>query len=236
MEKVDIEATERKNLGRKSKTSRLLGAIPAIVYGRDMQSIPIEVNDKNFNKLIGGASGRNLLINLNIGSASLPVMAHEFQVDPMTGKIIHIDFLKISMDEAIKTKVAFMVCGESEGVKLDGGILVHPLREIEVKCLPSNIPDKIEYDISNLKIGDTIHVSDLKPINGVEFLTSAQEIIITISAPTKEEVAPVEAAVAPVAEAGAPAAPGAAPGTAPAQPVAAEAPKAEKAKPEKTKK
>jgi large subunit ribosomal protein L25 len=225
MEKLNLEVKERTKLGKKSKSLRLKGFIPGIIYGRGMESIPIEIEEKLFNRVLGGSSSRNVIISLKVGEKSLPVIAQEVQKDPMTDGILHVDFRKISMDEAIKTKIPMVILGEAVGVKLDGGILVHPLREIEVKCLPSDIPGKIELDISELKIGDAIHVSDLKPIKSVEFLTPAQEIIVTVSAPTKEEeIAPPaavpgveEAVVSPEgAAAPVPGAPAPAPGAAPA--------------------
>ena len=116
------------------------------------------------------------------------------------------------MEEEIKTKVPVILIGESVGVKLDGGILVHGLRKVEVKCLPANIPDKFEIDVSALKIGGGLHVSDLKPEKEVTIVTAPTEILVTIAAPTKEEVVAAPLAAPEVTgQAVPPTAPGAAP-------------------------
>ncbi len=225
MEQVELEAKKREKTGRReSRRARASGMIPAIVYGHGMDSLPIEVNTKTFSKIISSKAGRNVIITLKIEGdkeAKLPVLAHEIFRDTLRDMITHIDFYKIKMEEELKTKVPVILKGESVGVKLDGGILVQGLREVEVKCLPVNIPDKFEIDVSDLKIGGGFHVSDLKPPKGITVTTLATEILVTISAPTKEEV---EAAplVAPevtgqtVPVAGAPGAAPAAPGAAPA--------------------
>jgi len=225
MENFDLEVKERTKLGKRSKSLRASGIIPAIVYGRGMNAVPIEIDEKIFKKFLSSPSGKKAIINMKVGSSLLPVIMHEIQKDILSNKLLHVDFHRVSMDEAIKTKVVIVLVGESEGVKSDGGILVHPIREIEIKALPGDIPSKIEIDITGLKIGDAIHVSNLKQIKGVEYLTSAQEIIVTVSSPTKEEevVAPVVAEAVPgavpgVEGAAAPgAAPAAVPGAAPAK-------------------
>jgi large subunit ribosomal protein L25 len=236
MESFDLEVKERTKLGKRSKSLRASGIIPAIVYGRGMNAVPIEVDEKVFKKFLNSHAGRKAVINMKIGDSLLPVIMHEIQKDILSNKLLHIDFHRVSMDEAIRTKVAIALIGESEGVKSDGGILVHPMREIEIKALPADIPDKIEIDISNLKIGDAIHVSNLKPIKGVEYLSPAQEIIVTVSSPTKEEevAAPAAAEAVPGAVPGAEgaAAPGAAPAAAQgAAPAKAAAPGAKPAAP-----
>jgi len=246
MEKLDLEVKEREKIGKQLQGLRKGGIIPAIVYGKGIKSLPVQVDEKVFTKLISRLSSKNVILNLKVGGDSLPVMMHEIQKDLLSNKIIHVDFRKVAMDEEIKAKVKVVLLGEAEGVKSDGGILVNPLREIEIKSLPANIPDKIEINISELKIGDAIHVSNLPPIKGVEYITPAQEIIVTVSAPTKEEeIAPPavaaeavpgavlpEGAVAPAAPGAVPgaAAPAAAPGAEAAPKAGAPAAKAEKAK------
>jgi len=244
MEKLDLEVKEREKIGKQLQGLRSGGIIPAIVYGKGIKSLPVQIDEKLFVKLLSRTSSKNVILNLKVGGDSLPVMMHEIQKDLLSNKIIHVDFRKVMMDEEIKARVQVVLLGEAEGVKSDGGILVHPLREIEIKALPANIPDKIEIKISDLKIGDAIHVSNLPAMNGVEYITPAQEIIVTVSAPTKEEeIAPpvaVEAVLGAIpAEGAAAAAPGAVPGAvAPAAPTAEAVPRASApaAKTEKTKK
>jgi len=187
------------------------------------------VDGKKFKKLISQKAGKNVIINLKIDTKSLPVLAHDIQINAINDKILHIDFYQVNMKEEIKTRVPVVLKGESQGVKLDGGILVHGIRDVEIKCLPNNIPDKFEIDVTPLKIGNSLHVSDLKLAKDITVLTLPTEILVSISAPSKEEevVAPITAPevtgqTVPVAGA-VPAAPGAAPAAAPAKGAAAPA-------------
>ena len=220
MEKVELEAKKREKTGTgQSRRARLSGMIPAVVYGKGMESLSIEVDSKKFSKIISSKAGRNVIITLKIMSddkaQSIPVLAHEILRDYLKDRIAHIDFYRIKMEEEIKTKVPVILLGESVGVKLDGGILVHGLREVEVKCLPANIPDKFEIDVSALKIGGGLHVLDLKTDKGVAIMTAPTEILVTISAPAKEEVV-VAPIVAPEVTGQAVPPPPTAPGAAPA--------------------
>lgn len=246
MEKVELEAKKREETGTsRSRRARLSGMIPAIVYGQGMDSLSVEVDNKKFSKMIRSKAGRNVIITLKVEGdgkvQNIPVLAHEILKDAIKDNIVHIDFYKISMEEEIRTKVPVVLLGESVGVKLDGGILVHGLREVEVKCLPSNIPDKFEIDVSALKIGGGLHVSDLKLEKGVTVVTAPVEILVTIAAPAKEEevAAPIVApevtgqAVPLAAPGAAPAAAGAAPAGKEAAPAKGGAPAAKEAAPAK---
>ena len=195
MEKIELEAKKRTELGKKIKKASTREMIPAVVYGKKVPSLPIFINRKIFIKnILHSGAGRNAIINLKITDEkgkAIPVLTHEVQINPLTDEIIHVDFRHISMDEAIKTKVPIELIGIPLGVKDDGGVLIHSLREIEVKCLPGDIPDKYEIDVTALKIGDSLHVSDLQQIGKVEVLTNPLEMIANCSPPTKEEVAEV---------------------------------------------
>jgi len=225
MKNLELEAQERAEKGKKNKTLRNKGLIPAIIYGHGIESFPIAVQEKSFLSAIGTSAGTNAIINLKIGKKTYAVITHDMQHVPLSNKISHIDFLNVRMDEAIKAKVHIELSGIPLGVKDEGGILVLALREIEIKCLPNKIPEKIIVDVSNLKTGEGVQVSDLKSkYKDIEFLSHANELIAQVTAPTKEEeVAPAvapegEVAAAPVE--GQPAAEGApakAPAAAPKQ-------------------
>ncbi len=233
MKKIQIEAKSR---DQKAAAVRRADLIPAVVYGKGMEPVSVSVDSKGFMAVMRGSAGRNALITLNVeqksGKTSFPVLAHEIQSDAITDKVTHIDFLKVDLEKEIRTKVPVVLIGEAEGVKLDGGILVQAIRQLEVKCLPTSIPDKIEVDISSLKIGASIHVSQVTPPKGVAITSFGEDVVATVSAPAKEEevAAPVEAAAVagevPAAEAGAAGA-AAAPG-APAAAGATAAPEAAK--------
>ncbi|MCX5726391.1 MAG: 50S ribosomal protein L25, partial [Candidatus Saganbacteria bacterium] len=209
MKKVELQAKAREKIGKSVKALRERGLVPAVVYGGGMEPEALELDVKSFDKIISGVHGSNVIITLNIEggkkAASLPVITHDIQRDNLTDKTLHVDFLKIKLDEKIKTKVHVLLSGISIGVKDDGGILISGLREIEVKCLPTEIPEKFELDVSELKIGDSLHVSDIKSVKGVEIVTEAAEMLANIVPPAKvEEVAPLPAGAVPGVE-GAPA-------------------------------
>jgi len=217
MAEVELEAQKREAFGKKLKKARLQGLIPAVVYGRKFKSLPVMVERKSFEKkILASGAGKNAIISLKMaGAKPILVLTNEVQRDPLNDAIIHIDFSHLIMDEVIKTKVPIELTGLPIGVKESGGVLIHGLREVEVECLPKDIPDKFSIDVAGLNIGDSLHVSDLAKTAKVKFLTTAGEMIASCSAPTKEEeVAPVPtpeevaaAGAAPVAGAeGAPAA------------------------------
>lgn len=188
---IEIEAKQRAELGKELKKFRAQNLIPAIVYGKKIESIPLFIDKKVFiKKVLESEAGMNALISLKIAEQKgkgIAVLTHEVQRNPLNDEIIHIDFRNIVMDEAIKTKVPVELIGVPIGVKDDGGVLVHGLREVEVKCLPTDIPDKFEIDVTPLKIGDSLHVSDLTSASKVEILTTLSEMIANCSPPTKEE-------------------------------------------------
>ena len=237
MKKAELEAKIRSKLGKSVKSLRTKGILPAVVYGAGIESQALEVDKVHFEKLVSGEHGTNVIITLKImgdkKAKSLPVITHDIQKDPLTDSIIHVDFFRIKLDEKIKAKIPVELIGEPIGVKEDGGILISGLKEVEVKCLPTEIPDKFEFDVSKFRIGDALHVSDIKAVKGIEVLTVETEMLANVAPPTKieEVVAPPplpEGAVPPEeipVEEGAP--------PAPAAPPPEEKGKAEKAKGEK---
>lgn len=121
-------------------------------------------------------------------------MIKDMQKNAITGAILHVDFVKVSMSEEIHATIPVTVTGEAAGVKV-GGVLQHPMRELNVKCLPGNMPEHFEVDVTELNIGDSLHVRDLAAIEGVEILNDPEDILVSIVPPAKEEeVAPVEEA------------------------------------------
>jgi large subunit ribosomal protein L25 len=192
MAKVELKANKREEKRKKTKKIRSQGLIPAVVYGRKYKSAPVSIDMHEFKKkVLQSEAGLNLIFTLKIDKDKIPVKTHSVQKNPLTDEILHLDFVNVIMDEAIKTKVPVELVGLPMGVKEGGGVLVHGLREIEVKCLPGDIPDKFEIDVSALEIGHSFHVSDLKVSKNVEILVSLTEMIANVSPPTKEEeVAP----------------------------------------------
>ncbi|OGC12310.1 hypothetical protein A3K48_07655 [candidate division WOR-1 bacterium RIFOXYA12_FULL_52_29] len=197
MKKVELAAKKRDAIGtKKLKSLRKEGFIPAIVYGRKIKPIAVAIENKAFlTKILGSETGKNTIASLKVGGEDLQVLTQDIQFDALDGTIIHIDFANVVMDEVIKTKVSIELTGIPFGVKESGGILVHGLREIEIECLPGDIPEKFHVDVSALQINDSLHVSDL-PSGKYKLLSSPTEMIASCVPPTKEEV--VAPTVAPV--------------------------------------
>jgi large subunit ribosomal protein L25 len=179
---------------------RVAGRIPAIYYGRGEQPISLTVNAKEVETLIHGSAGANVIVDLMVAGAATAdrkALIREIQRDPVQGNILHLDLQHISLTEKITVEVPIELIGIPVGVKDGGGILEHVLREVEVECLPTDIPAHLEADVTMLNIGDSLHVSDLKA-ERVTILTEADRPIATVVPPTiLEEAAPAaEEAVA----------------------------------------
>jgi large subunit ribosomal protein L25 len=191
MENIEVEAKQREEVGKQLNKVRKMGLIPAVVYGKKLKPLAISVDRKIFvKKVLGSGSGMNAIINLKLEGKgkTISVLTHEVQRNNLTEEILHVDFRQIAMDETLKTRVPVELTGLPIGVKESGGVLVHGLRDVEVECLPGNIPDKFEIDVTALKINDSFHVSDLPKIAKVKVLTNPSDMIATCSPPTKEEV------------------------------------------------
>ncbi len=194
---VELEAKYRSVLGKVgAKEARNEKQIPAIVYGHKTKPMPIQMDYKAFEHTIHTSAGENVLISLKVkGEKSLEerVIIKEIQHHPVSDAIQHVDFNVISLTEKIKVKVRFHVKGEAPGVKA-GGVLDVVHHEIEVECLPTQIPDKLEADISKLEIGHAIHVREIAFPEGVTCLLDQDEVVVSIHAPKAEEEKPAEEA------------------------------------------
>ncbi len=199
MERVTISVEKRLEVGKGAARSlRRKDMIPAVLY-RGGDSQPIKFSKKELLKFINSTAGQQVMVNLQFedGTNKLALMK-DYQVDPIKGELLHADFFEVSLTEKVKVSVHVSIVGEPVGVKRDGGILQYLLREIEVECLPDRIPSHIKLDISNLEIGQSLHVGDIKLEEGIKVLTDPDEVVVNVVAPVTEEVeAPAEAAVAP---------------------------------------
>jgi len=199
MEQVKLEAKVRSELGKEVvKRERVKGTIPAIVYRKGEKSTPLFLDRKAMESALHTSAGENALINLKIGgddkAKPKTCIIKEIQHDPLSGKILHVDFNEISLTEEIKIDVPLASKGESVGVKQDGGVLEHLLWEIQVECLPTDIPKKLEVDVTNLKIGDALFVKDIIAPKGVKILNDPEVRIFAVEKPI--EIKPEEAAIA----------------------------------------
>ena len=190
MEKVSLEAEIREKTGKGSSGRlRRTGYIPAILYGGEAKPQSLIVNTKDLEKALSTEAGENVIISLKVGDKARTVIVKELQTDPVRGDLLHVDLCQISLREKLKAAVPIEVRGESPGVK-EGGILQHRLREIEVECLPTEIPESIPVDIRGLGIGDSLHIKDLIVTGDIKILVDREETVVSIVPPTVEEVAP----------------------------------------------
>jgi len=200
MEEIFLDAEFREELGRsKIKDLRAAGLIPAVVYAQGRKSLSVKVSNSALLRLMHQQQRiEGVLINLKVKNdlkhPSRSCLIKEIQYDPVVGNIIHVDFNEISLTKAIKVNVPVVAKGEPIGAKQDGGSLEHILWEIEVECLPTNIPKEFEVDVSPLKIGDAIHIKDIIAPDGVKILNDPSGVVLSVAAPMKEEApaVPVE--------------------------------------------
>lgn len=190
-----------KNVNRRLRTR---GLIPGVLYGAKKEAVPLAVSPKEITTILRSKTGENTLFDLEIGGSRRKVILKEFQVEPIKGHLLHADFYEVALDKPIEVKVHIEVTGIPVGVKVEGGLLDHVTREVEVSCLPADIPEKITIDVSELGMGKAVRVGDLKVPDKVTMLSDADLVIVHVVAPrAEEEVAAVAAPVEGEAVAGA---------------------------------
>ncbi len=199
MEKILVAADKRNESGKGSaRTLRRAGIIPAIVYSEG-NSTPIQLNTKIMTKLLMSGSAEHALITVALDGSEHPVIIKDFQLDPVSDELLHIDFKQVSLKDKLTVTVALSIVKQPIGVKM-GGVLQKVLREIEVECLPTNIPDTIEIDAEHIEIGGNLHVSDLTVGEGIKILTDPKGVILSVKAPAVEVEPTEEEAAAEAAE------------------------------------
>jgi large subunit ribosomal protein L25 len=194
---ITVEAKLRTRTGSAdSRRLRRQGMIPATVYGDKKDPLSVAVDAKQLTLILRSDSGHNTIFKLQPPDQDAAiVMIKDWQIDPVKGKLMHADFYRISLTDKQRVSVPLELVGEPEGVKLDGGILDHPLREIELECLPADIPESIEIDVSALKVGDHIMARDIKVADNIRILTNPDQVIAAVLASRVEEevvAAPLE--------------------------------------------
>ncbi len=186
--KFEVEAEVRDEAGKGvARQLRMKGKIPGVLYGMG-QCLLLTLDPAAVTKILRSHAGSNALISLSIAGAkgARTALLRDYQVDPITGKLLHVDLFEISMDKPIRLKVpVHTIGGVPEGVK-EGGVLQYNLREIYVECLPAVIPGQIEVDASQLRIGQGIHIKDLVPLASVRFLEEPDQMVVSVVAPISE--------------------------------------------------
>jgi large subunit ribosomal protein L25 len=179
------------------------GLIPGVVYGTGKDAVAVAVSPREIGAILKSASGENTLFDLDLGGTRRKVILKEFQREPLRGQLLHADFYEVALDKLLEVKVHVELTGVPVGVKLQGGIVDFVTRELELECLPVNIPEKIVVDISHLELGKHLRVSDLKLGDKVKVLDEADLVIAHVVLPRAEVAAEAVAAEAAPAEAGA---------------------------------
>ena len=194
---VRSEESRGKNEARRLRVS---GKIPAVVYGAKKDTVAVSVDPKDISRILHSETGHNTIFDLKLGNENTKAMIVDWQYEPIKGKLMHIDMKRIAMDQKLRVKVPIQLAGVPEGVKTQGGILEQVLREVEIECLPTNIPKSIDADVTALVFGEVLRVSDLPHSEDMKFLTDENQTVAHITA-VKEEVAPTPEAVAEAATA-----------------------------------
>ena len=201
MKTVELHVEKRSDTGKnEARRHRAAGRIPAVVYGAGKPTVPISVDRRALSDAFRGGASENAIFLLKLAGSdqSRHAMIREFQRDPVSRKPLHIDFVRVLMDTKIRVKVGIEVVGSAKGVKTEGGILDFVTREVEIECLPGNIPAHLPIDVTELSIGDALRISQIPPMEGVEIVDDPEKVLVHVTHPTAEkapEVAAAEAAV-----------------------------------------
>jgi large subunit ribosomal protein L25 len=193
-----------KNAARRVRVS---GKIPAVLYGSGHTPVAVEVDPKQISRILFSETGHNTIFDIEVtGQAAAKAMIVDWQREPIKDQLIHIDFKRIALDKALRVKVRVKLVGIPIGVKTAGGVLDQVLREVEIECLPADIPSNITVDVSNLEMFESLRVSGLPHSDAIKILNAPDATVAHVISIREEVVAPTEAEVAAAAEAAAAAA------------------------------
>jgi len=183
-----IKAEKREDFGKNvSRRMRKEGKIPVILYGHDIVNVPLTLEKKDIFMILKSESGENTVFKVSFNSETRNAMIKEIQKDPVTDEILHADIIQIVLDKTRRVSIPIVPVGEAVGVKAEGGFVDFVTREVEIECLPKDIPDNIEIDISSLHLNQFIKVEDVFPPAGVEIVSDLNTVIVRIEVPVVEE-------------------------------------------------
>jgi large subunit ribosomal protein L25 len=187
MAEVRLAATKRDDTGKgNARKVRASGRVPAILYGRGMEPIAIDVDRREFVTALKTDAGMNVLLDIEVDGDTTLALTRELQRDPVRGTLLHADFVKIDRKTAIEIEVPVHLVGESPGAK-EGGALEQPLFSVHVRCLPTEVPESVDADVSGLNIGEALRVSDLAVGRSYEILNDPDTIVAQVAQPISEE-------------------------------------------------
>jgi large subunit ribosomal protein L25 len=199
-----VEAQTRPDSSRGKNEARRLrvsGRVPAVIYGAKKNTIAVSLDPKVISRILASDTGHNTIFDLHVGEEKTKAMIVDWQFEPVRGSILHIDLKRIAMDEKIRVMVPIHLVGEAVGVKTQGGIMDQVIREVEIECLPGDIPSHIDADVSALEFGVVLRVKDLPHGGKVKFITNEEQAVAHVTS-VKEEVVATPDAVAVDAAAG----------------------------------
>ncbi len=190
MQKVDLVVKKREVSGKgPARQLRMKGLIPAVLYGGG-KATALTLNPLDVHKIVHSKSGENTMLNMKFegetGQKDRLAIFRDFQKDPLTGAVLHVDLFEISIDKPIRVKVPLEMTGSAAGIK-EGGILQHLIREVEIEGLPMAIPDHLKFDVSSLAIGHAVHVDEIPLVEGIKMLSEGRQVVVSIAAPMSEE-------------------------------------------------
>jgi large subunit ribosomal protein L25 len=202
LETNTLEAQTRKP-GTKNEARRVRrdGKIPAVVYGAGKDSLAISVDPRVVTRILNSVTGHNTIFDLALDGEKTKAMIVDWQYEPIKGRLLHIDLKRIALDKVLRVSVPIFLKGEAAGVKQEGGILEQMLREVEVECLPADIPSHIDADVAHLTFGKVLRVADLPRSEKLKFLTDANQPVAHVTSVKEEVVVTPEAAAAEAAAA-----------------------------------
>jgi len=192
---IELNAKRREGTGKGvARKLRQARRVPGILYGKGVDPVLIDLDEREFTKSVGGHAVSNLIVDLRVDGESglVKTLVREVQTNPLSGSVEHVDLNRISLTEEIEVEVPIELVGIPTGVKNSGGILQHPIRTLTIKCLPQDLPDKITVDVTHLEIGDSVRVSELN-LGSVTVVTETDTAVASVAPPAREEVVkPVE--------------------------------------------
>jgi large subunit ribosomal protein L25 len=195
-EKVVVEGAPRELRGKnEARRLRLTGKLPATLYGGKGEAIALSVNAKQVGAILRSESGHNTLFQVDLGGKHEPAILKDWQVDPVSGKLLHVDLLRIAMDVRMRVKVPVHTFGEPKGVKVEGGVFEVVTREVEIECLPGEIPTEFRMDVSNLALNAALRASELPIDTGkMKLITEPERVLAHVVALRVEEEKPADVA------------------------------------------
>lgn len=186
MEKFILKVQKREKIGKgAARQLRARGIIPCVIY-KDGQSEPIQISAKDILPFINMATREKIFVTIKVNGQEKQAILQDYQVDPVSGKLLHVDFMEVSATEQIRVSVPVVLVGEPVGVRQDKGVLQQGISEIEIEAIPEKIPGHIEVDVSGLEIGDSIHVRDIKFEEGIKVISDLDEVIATVTVEAEE--------------------------------------------------